>query len=1242
MATYTSKDLPPDPINGLDDDIITIEVISGYLVVDLTDYGFINWDSDVNAVLIDGSARTESLDLTGSSENDIIYGGSGDDVLAGGPGDDRIVGGEGADTIYGGDGDDTIVGFTTGDMVDGGAGDNTLELTGSFGPVADEDLENVQTITAEFYVSEGEAGVTIDLTNQTESFDVIGSAYDDTFISFTEGSTLDGGDGDDTLELTGSFGPVADDDLRNVETITAEFYVSEGDTGVTIDLTGQSEAFTVVGSAYDDTFISFTEGSTLDGGDGDDTLELTGSFGPVADDDLRNVETITAEFYDSEGDTGVTIDLTGQSEAFTVVGSAYDDTFVSFTEGSTLDGGAGDDVLRLTGSFGPVDDDALVSVETITAELYVSEDDTGVEIDLTNQTEGFRIIGSGYADTITGGAGDDTIVGFTAGDVVDGGAGADTLELTGSFGPVADDDLKNVETVSAATFFTKGGVGVTIDLSGQLEGFNIIGSDYADTITGGDGDDDIKAGGGNDTIIGFLGSDRIDGGAGFDTLALLATSDDLNAAADGDLINVERVSASAAIAEVVIDLGLQSDGFEIVGSAHGDIITGSSGADVIMAGAGDDTIIGFVGADSIDGGAGLNTLVLAATSASLNAAADGDLVNVQVVTAALAAGPVTIDLSRQSDGFAISGGSFGDIIVGSSGADDIMAGDGDDIIVGFVGADRIDGGGGNDTLTLAATSTSLNAAADADLVSVETVTAAGAAAGVLIDLSRQTDGFAITGSAHGDTLVGSSGADRMDGGAGADTLTGGAGFDVVRGGDGDDIIRATVGDGNDVYDGGAGIDTVDYSATSGGVKVDLTPMDRSGESVSGAPGSVAAMMAAAGLAASTPVGLATGGQTATDVLISIENVVGSSGNDTVLGNSAANVIYGGGGHDKIWGRGGDDTIYGGAGNDVLVGDFGGSGAGDDQLYGGAGNDELYGEGGNDILDGGRGSDLYSGGKGRDLLIFDKDGASDIAWGGPGRDTFKFEKGFGKDRIKDFLATGNKSDKIDLTSFKGLKFKDLKIKQKGSDVEIKAKKFGKDSKIILEVVNKGAVDKKDFIFDKKSKKLKGDAASDKPIVGGKGNDEIKGTGGNDIIKGKRGDDTLIGRAGDDTLIGGKGNDTLVGGKGNDFLVGGPGRDTFVFKSPGHGVDTIGDFTSGTDTLSISAKGFGGGLKVGETVRLVGFNDVVETGKGVFRLSDSGSDAGTVYWDAKGGSSDGSVAIMRIGASSSLLDTDFKIA
>ena len=151
--------------------------------------------------------------------------------------------------------------------------------------------------------------------------------------------------------------------------------------------------------------------------------------------------------------------------------------------------------------------------------------------------------------------------------------------------------------------------------------------------------------------------------------------------------------------------------------------------------------------------------------------------------------------------------------------------------------------------------------------------------------------------------------------------------------------------------------------------------------------------------------------------VTIENAIGTFGNDMIFGNGADNNIDGGGGIDTMTGGLGSDTYLidnysdvvvenpfegmdvvqsttsfalpanvenlfligsgndNGAGNDVdnfINGNasaniLGGAG-GNDTLNGGAGPDALYGGPGNDILDGGAGIDLLAGGVGNDTYL----------------------------------------------------------------------------------------------------------------------------------------------------------------------------------------------------------------------------------------------------------------------------------
>ena len=84
----------------------------------------------------------------------------------------------------------------------------------------------------------------------------------------------------------------------------------------------------------------------------------------------------------------------------------------------------------------------------------------------------------------------------------------------------------------------------------------------------------------------------------------------------------------------------------------------------------------------------------------------------------------------------------------------------------------------------------------------------------------------VLAGADNDIVYGDAGADRIFGDQGNDLITAGAGDDTVFGGAGDDLIVAEVGDGNDVYfgdegGGGTGIDTLDMSAATANVTVNL-------------------------------------------------------------------------------------------------------------------------------------------------------------------------------------------------------------------------------------------------------------------------------------------------------------------------------------------------------------------------------------------------------------------------------------
>ena len=171
------------------------------------------------------------------------------------------------------------------------------------------------------------------------------------------------------------------------------------------------------------------------------------------------------------------------------------------------------------------------------------------------------------------------------------------------------------------------------------------------------------------------------------------------------------------------------------------------------------------------------------------------------------------------------------------------------------------------------------------------------------------------------SLFGDDGDDSLQGGDGDDALHGGAGNDL--------FFTAAASDGADLYDGGPGLDKVDYGARAAPLVVTV--------GADGGDGEI--------------------GEN-DDVGDTVEALVGGAGDDTLVGSAADNEMHGGAGKDAIHGGDGADSINGEAGDDELFGD-----AGDDSLFGDDGTDVLDGGDGSDLLDGGGGADKFDGGDG---------------------------------------------------------------------------------------------------------------------------------------------------------------------------------------------------------------------------------------------------------------------------------------
>jgi Ca2+-binding RTX toxin-like protein len=192
---------------------------------------------------------------------------------------------------------------------------------------------------------------------------------------------------------------------------------------------------------------------------------------------------------------------------------------------------------------------------------------SGWELSNASHARGVGLIGSGNADTITGGNGADTMRGQGGADSLSGGAGSDQL-----FGGAGNDTMT-------------GGTGV--------DRFAVdAGTDVITDLGAGGGDVLIISAGA--TAFATLAADWVatGGSSNVGTANLSAVGFDVNLAAVAGTIgwNVSNAGEAAAVT--------------LLGSARADVLTGGLGADTLNGGAGDDTIIGGGGLDSLFGGLG--------------------------------------------------------------------------------------------------------------------------------------------------------------------------------------------------------------------------------------------------------------------------------------------------------------------------------------------------------------------------------------------------------------------------------------------------------------------------------------------------------------------------------------------------------------------------------------------------------------------------------------------------------------
>jgi len=423
--------------------------------------------------------------VTGGTQGETIRGGAGADNLNGGDGGDTIVGGPGVDQLQGSTGSDTAsfaedtagvnvnLASGSGQEVSGGNFENAIgspfndTLAGTTGANVLNGGAGSDTLS----YADRTAGVRIDLAAGTAAEDTVaaferanGGAGADALIGTTAANTLIGNNGDDVVRP--GLGPDVVVGGNGRDRLDFD-YLSAGSAGITHTIGGSGASNTegdisleieeLSGSKGADVLIGTSQGDGLSGNDGNDRLvpgagadTLRGGLGSDTLDYSASPVAIHAHLNQVGGlevrefaSTQTRDTLSDQLE--NLKGSQFADVLRGSDQfgndlrggggGDVIDGRSGDDVLHGDGGndrFGKVSGSVL---ETATAS----------QVTVGNGSEDGR-------DTVFGGTGNDdaNVRDAQLDDRVDCGAGTDIArqDLVDDDGDLDIDNCESIETTA--------------------------------------------------------------------------------------------------------------------------------------------------------------------------------------------------------------------------------------------------------------------------------------------------------------------------------------------------------------------------------------------------------------------------------------------------------------------------------------------------------------------------------------------------------------------------------------------------------------------------------------------------------------------------------------------------------------------------------------------------------------------------------------------------------------------------
>jgi Ca2+-binding RTX toxin-like protein len=592
--------------------------------------------------------------------DDLVYGGLGDDVLRGEGGNDTLDGGAGDDTLIGGAGTDTAsyareaAGVTV-----------TLStLPIAYAPgiaVTTDTLIAIENIVGTAFADalKGDDGANV-LTGGLGADWLWGEGGDDALAGGAGQDSLIGGLGDDLLDGG------ADDDFANYSDIGDSTPGNGHGVTVNLNIAGPQDTIgagldtlisieRLTGSQYGDVLTGNDGANTIYGRDGNDIIEGGGGDdymlgeGGVDTVSYANASAsvsvnLALTEYQNTGGGGYDHllqfeNVTGSAFGDALLGDAGDNVLTGLAGADILSGGAGNDVLDGGDGVDQVYYNTVVSGVTVDLSQAGPQDTGGAGTDTLVSIE--TIVGSAFADILTGNAEDNSLYGQWGDDLLSGGLGDDLLNGgIGSntiFGGDGNDGLYGGHETTTRDFLYGGAGNDTYYVESSLDGptdlvyegpdvagaqggandFDVINSggaffwDYygvaeelrvttaaGTQLVGGTNDQSFFGNTGTDVILAYGGANRIDAGAGTDVIGLNLYG--LDESYDG--VNTVVMKAASGI-DYVYDFESGVDKIDLTSFNFG--ITGQQVLDqavnVDLAGTADDHVYFYLtGAGGVD------------------------------------------------------------------------------------------------------------------------------------------------------------------------------------------------------------------------------------------------------------------------------------------------------------------------------------------------------------------------------------------------------------------------------------------------------------------------------------------------------------------------------------------------------------------------------------------------------------------------------------------------------------------